>query len=178
MLACFTTNPHFFSTSTYIRQYTYPCTCVLRVCVHLRLHTSHACKRVCVCMSRQDAIYTQLRIHLCSLAHVYIYMRTHALTTGVQFATTLIDMCAHMSWRIVMQPMFDTHVPAHGSCACMPARVHACTSEACLYMSIHVPHARVSMLLCTPLNTHLHTPVHHPQVPWRYVRICHLAHIT
>ena len=81
---CFTTYPDFFSTSTYIRQYTYPCTCVLRVCVHLRLHTSHACKRVRVCMSRQDAIYTQLRIHLCSLAHVYIYMRTHALTTLTQ----------------------------------------------------------------------------------------------
>ena len=56
--------------------------------------------------------------------------------------------------------------------------VHTCPSEACLYMSIHVPHARVSMLLCTRLNTYLHTLVHHLQVPWRYVRICHLAHIT
>jgi len=154
---------HFFSSSetrTYTRQHTYPCTCVVRVCLHLRLHTSHACKQVRLCMP-QRTCHLPLRPRLRSLAHVHIHMLTHALITRVhspQHLSTFV-LTRHGAW-------------SYDRC------VHTCPSEACLYMSIHVPHARVSMLLCTRLNTYLHTLVHHPQVPWRYVRICHLAHIT
>ena len=156
LIRCMSSFNIFFSseTRTYTHQHTYPCTCVVRVCLHLRLHTSHACKQVRLCMP-QRTCHLPLRPRLRSLAHVHIHMLTHALITRVHSPQHL----RHGAW-------------SYDRC------VHTCPSEACLYMSIHVPHARVSTLLCTRLNTYLHTLVHHPPVPWRYVRICHLAHIT
>ncbi len=65
-----------FFSHTYICQYTYLCTCVVCICLHLCLHTSHACKHVHICMSWQDAIYTQLCILLCSLTCVHIHVCT------------------------------------------------------------------------------------------------------
>ena len=150
----------FFKTRTYTRQHTYPCTCVVRVCLHLRLHTF-------ACMQASPSMYvptnmpftaapTSTQSRTCTHTHAYTRFDHRSA-----FTTTSIDICAHTSWRMVIRPMC-----AHMSLGGMSVHVHTCATRAGLHASVHTSqhisaHARPSSASPMALRPYMPSGTHH-----------------